>query len=74
MAGAPLQHREPMWAGLTAADARRIEAAYRRGKHREQQIRPGVFETSGALDPGGFSFECCIQRSGGEVSVSWQEA
>ncbi|MEH6416292.1 hypothetical protein [Pseudomonas sp. CGJS7] len=58
----------------SAADARRIEAAYRRGKPRERQIDPGKIELSGALDPVGFSFEFYILLSGSEVELSWQEA
>ncbi|MGH8081910.1 MAG: hypothetical protein ACREP7_15150 [Lysobacter sp.] len=56
------------------ADARRLQAAYKRGGLREQEIRPGVTELSGSLDPGGFSFEFHIQQSASEVSISWQEA
>lgn len=57
----------------SAADARRIEAAYRRGPLREQRIRPGVIELSGLLDPDG-PFEFQLQVSSDEVSLSWQEA
>lgn len=58
----------------TAADARRIEVAYRRGHLQEREIRSGVTEISGPLDADGFSFEFRIEQSDGEISVSWQDA
>lgn len=58
----------------TAADAQRLRAAIAHGGLREAEPRPGVIEISGALDPGGFSFEFHIERSASGVSISWQEA
>lgn len=58
----------------SATDARRIEAAYRRGNLQERPVRPGVIELSGPLDPDGFSFEFHIEQSDQGVTVSWQEA